>query len=320
MKRTLTRPVQRRRTPALRPRRPPVLLAMVVGLAGGLMLADPLSSLIGVEVEGGEIPGAVNPFASWSRAISHREVLLLGTDVSGGNTDVIATLRVNGDTTVITQIPRDAYIEAERYGPLKINALYAMGGTDAIKRELSSRVGRDLPNHLIVNLSAIRRMADLMGGIDVDVPKRMAYVDNSQGLVIDLHPGPQNLRGRDLEGFLRFRHDERGDIGRLERQQLALQALFRKMTRPDQLLRLPALMVGLGEDIQTDMGPMELGGLITAMGGTRLETRQLDGRPFDYNGISYLDVSWPQASSIGDGDAPNPEPSSSSSGRFRFLF
>ena len=284
------------------------------------MLADPLSSLIGVEVEGGEIPGAVNPFASWSRAISHREVLLLGTDVSGGNTDVIATLRVGGDTTEITQIPRDAYIEAERYGPLKINALYAIGGTDALKRELSSRVGRDLPNHLIVNLSAIRRMADLMGGIDVDVPKRMAYVDNSQGLVIDLHPGPQNLRGRDLEGFLRFRHDELGDIGRLERQQLALQALFRKMTRPDQLLRLPALMVGLGEDIQTDMGPMELGGLITAMGGTRLETLQLDGRPFDYNGISYLDVSWPQASSIGDGDTPNPEPSSSSSGRFRFLF
>ena len=319
MKRTLTRSVQRRR-PALRPRRPPVLLAMVVGLAGGLMLADPLARMIGVEVEGGEAPRTSNPFSSWSRAISHRDVLLLGTDVSGGNTDVIATLRVEGDTTVITQIPRDAYIEAERYGPLKINALYAMGGTDAIKRELSSRVGRELPNHLIVNLSAIRRMADLMGGIDVDVPKRMAYVDNSQGLVIDLHPGPQNLRGRDLEGFLRFRHDERGDIGRLERQQLALQALFRKMTRPDQLLRLPALMVGLGQDIQTDLGPMELGGLITAMGGTRLETRQLDGRPFDHNGISYLDVIWPQASSPGEGDAPLQEPSGSSSGRFRFLF
>jgi anionic cell wall polymer biosynthesis LytR-Cps2A-Psr (LCP) family protein len=122
-------------------------------------------------------------------------------------------------------------------------------------------------------------VADALGGIEVDVPKRMAYIDNSQGLTIDLHPGLQNLKGRDLEGFLRFRHDEMGDIGRLERQRMALQALFRKITSPQGMVRLPSLLLSTGDDIKTDLGPMELGGLVTAMGGTKLETRQLGGGP-----------------------------------------
>ena len=168
------------------------------------------------------------------------------------------------------------------------------------KRELSQRLGRPISHYMVVNLRAIRRMADAVGGIEVDVPKRMYYVDNSQGLTIDLQPGLQNLRGRDLEGFLRFRHDEMGDIGRIERQQLALHALFRKLTRPDQLVRLPMVLAAVGKDIQTDLGPMELGGLITAMGTTDLQVERLDGYPFYLDGISYWEATWPKASGRAD--------------------
>jgi LCP family protein required for cell wall assembly len=268
-----------------------VLLAMGIGLGAGLALSGPLGDLIGAPPAKG-LPSLANPFAGWIAA-DGEDVLLLGTDVSGSNTDVIAAVRVEGGSTRITQIPRDTYIEAERFGPVKINALYALGGTEAVKRELSQRLGRPIRHHVVVNLSAIRRMADQLGGIEVDVPKRMYYIDNSQGLTIDLQPGPQTLRGRDLEGFLRFRHDEAGDIGRLERQQLALQALFRKLTRPENLVRLPALLLASGNDLRTDMGPMELGGLLTAMGTTRLDTQRLGGRPFDQDGISYWEAEWP---------------------------
>ena len=128
--------------------------------------------------------------------------------MGGGNTDVIATLRIEGGITQITQVPRDTYIEAEGYRPLKINALYAIGGTELLERELSLKMGRPITHHVVVNLQAIRRMADALGGIEVDVPKRMRYSDHSQGLYIDLQPGPQLLKGNDLEGFLRFRYDD----------------------------------------------------------------------------------------------------------------
>ena len=291
-------------------RRVPVLIAMALGLGGGLLLAAPLAGLLnGKPIAGGS--HLANPFASWI-SVGSQDILVLGTDVGGGNTDVITWLRVEGDVTHLTQIPRDSYIEAEVYGPQKINALYALGGVDLLKRELSRKLGRPITHHVIVNLAAIRQMADALGGIEVDVPKRLYYVDNSQGLYIDLQPGPQLLKGRALEGFLRFRHDEMGDIGRLERQQLALKALFRKLTRPDQLVRLPILLASAGRNLKTDLGPMELGGLITAMGTTNLETKRLGGRPFTRNGLSYWDADWPARSSTDE--------SNGGDDRYRFLF
>ncbi|SBO42876.1 LCP family protein [Cyanobium sp. NIES-981] len=269
-----------------------MLLAMLIGLGGGLLASMPLAEwLSGARLP--ENPRITNPFTAW-RGIGNQNILVLGTDVGGGNTDVIATLRIEGGTTYITQVPRDTYIEPEGYGPQKINALYAIGGTDLLEQELSRKLGQPITHHLVVNLRAIRHMADALGGIEVDVPKRMRYTDRSQGLTIDLQPGPQLLKGNDLEGFLRFRHDEWGDIGRIERQQLALKALFRKLTRPENLVRLPVLLNAGGKDVKTDLGPMELGGLITAMGTTELRTERLGGRPFMLNGISYWEADWPR--------------------------
>ncbi|MCP9774261.1 LCP family protein [Cyanobium sp. HWJ4-Hawea] len=293
-----------------RAKRGPVLLAIAIGLGGGLVLAEPLSNLL--NGKGLNNPGLVNPFTAWT-GIGSQDILLVGTDVGGGNTDVIAALRVDGDTTRIIQVPRDSYIEAEGYGPNKINSLYSLGGVDLLKRELSRKLGRPISHHILVNLASIRRMADAIGGIDVDVPKRMYYVDNSQGLYIDLQPGVQRLKGRELEGFLRFRHDEMGDIGRIERQQIALRALFQKLTRPEQIVRLPILLSAAGKDLKTDLGPMELGGLITAMGTTHLETKRLGGRPFYRDGLSYWDAEWPKPSSSAAETDPNAD-------RYKFLF
>jgi LCP family protein required for cell wall assembly len=181
---------------------------MALGLGSGLLLAVPLVEWLSNHNLGSNAR-ITNPFAAWSR-VGDQDILLLGTDEEGGLTDVIASLRIDGGITKVTQIPRDTYIEPEGYGPQKVNALYPLGGTELVKRELSRKLGRPISHHVVVNLAAIRRMADALGGIEVDVPKRMNYADNTQGLVIDLQPGLQTLRGRDLEGFLRFRHDEQG--------------------------------------------------------------------------------------------------------------
>lgn len=272
----------------------PVVIAIAVGLGLGLGLAAPMAALLrGDATEEAVVRQPIaNPFADWVEG-SGEDLLVLGTDEGGGNTDVITLVRIEGGVTRVRQIPRDCYLETERWGPIKINALYGLGGEEAIKRELSKRMGNPIRHHVIVNLAALRHLADLVGGIEVTVPKRLYYVDNSQGLMIDLQPGRQTLKGRQLEGFLRFRHDEDGDIGRLERQQVALQGLFHKLGRPESVVRLPSLLMATSKEIRTDLGPMELGGLMTAIGSTRLETQRLQGQPFDRNGISYIDTEWP---------------------------
>ncbi len=305
------------KSPALKPpggRRPdargPVLLAIAVGLGGGLLLAAPLTELLKGDLLG-QTRQMANPFSGWT-GLGDREVVILGTDVGGGNTDVMYTLRVQDGVSKLTQVPRDTYIDSSSFGPLKANALYAMGGPEAVKSELSKHLGRPVDHHILVNLSVIRRLGDALGGLEVDVPKAMYYVDNSQGLSIDLQPGRQRLRGRDLEGFLRFRHDEMGDIGRLDRQKLVLKALFEQITRPENLVRLPALLAAAGKDLKTDLGPMEIGGLITAMGGTQLNTERLGGRPFMRDGISYWEAEWPVAAGAAA--------ASGGGERYKFLF
>ena len=297
----------------------PVVAAVVVGLSGGLILSVPLSRLIMAPSRTADQPFALpqpaplaNPFVGWT-GFGAREVVVLGRDRTGNNTDVIFTVRVDGTTTLITQIPRDSYIDAEGFGGIKLNALMAYGGVEAVERELSRLMNRPIRHHILVRLDAIETLANLVGGIEVDVPKRLYYVDRSQNLVIDLQPGPQLLKGKDLEGFLRWRNDGRGDFGRLERQQLALRGLFEQMKQPQNLIRLPALITAAGQALETDLGPMELGGLVTAMGTTDLRASSLKAVPFNADGISYLDTEWP-AKSSSDSDT------SDGSQRFRFLF
>ena len=173
---------------------------------------------------------------------------------------------------------------------------------------------------MLVNLEGIRTISDLMGGVTVNVPKRLYYVDRSQGLYIDLQPGPQLLKGRELEGFLRWRHDETGDFGRLQRQQLVIKSLFGSLTKPENVVRLPALITAAGRNLKTDLGPMELGGLITAMGTTSLQTHRLEATPFEKNGISYLDTQWPSSQSNRSTDENSTTDDSNNRWRYRPLF
>lgn len=296
------------------PNKKSLLTAAVLGLFGGLLLSIPLSRSLIPSTELPTLTSISNPFEGWS-IFDDENIVVLGMDAGGGNTDTIFILSIENGETSIIQVPRDSYIDSRSFGPMKANALHARGGPDAVKIELTRLMGRPINHHILVNLKGIRTISDLLGGLEVDVPKRLYYQDKSQGLLIDLQPGRQVLKGRELEGFLRWRHDGKGDLGRLDRQQLVLKSLFNKLIQPQHLIRLPALLTAAGRNLETDLGPMELGKLITTMGTTDLQTDRLKARPFYKNGVSYLDTQWPAQQTTKGVDA-----SESSSKRFKILF
>ena len=270
-----------------KPKRRLPLIPFALGMALGYGLAGTLpqlatSALAGLLHGPGKLVELVNPFG-----LGDRQVLVLGTDKVADNTDVMFTVQVKDGTTRVTQVPRDTFVESDAYGVTKANALFALGGAEAAKREVGELVHAPVARYLRVNLRAVERLADALGGVDVDVPKRMVYVDNSQGLYIDLYPGRQLLKGEALEGFLRFRHDELGDLGRMERQKLVLREVFRKLAHPSTLAQLPALLKIAGDDVKTDLTPLEMGQLLTSMAGSKLATSQLPGRVFWQDDLSY---------------------------------
>jgi LCP family protein required for cell wall assembly len=290
--------------PVLRPRGPHRLLVLGLGIAIGYGIAGPLPSLLGSALAGlvhapRSIAAIVDPLG-----IGERRVLVMGSDVIGGNTDVMFIVQVKDGITHITQVPRDTFVESAKLGVLKANALYASGGPESAKAEVGRLLAMPVQKHIKVNLNAVAKVADALGGVEVDVPKSMYYVDNAQGLLIDLLPGRQVLKGEDLEGFLRFRHDELGDLGRMERQRLVLAEVFRKLVQPATLARLPALLQIAGEDIRTDLSPIEITQLLTAMTRSKLSTQRLPGRLYWQDDLSYWMPDSNAAHPTGSGEEP----------------
>ena len=115
----------------------------------------------------------------------------------------------------------------------------------------------------------------------------MKYDDNTQKLHIDLRPGKQILKGKDLEGYIRFRHDGLGDIGRMERQRELFKEIFKDVLSAKSLFHLPELIEIAHDDIKTDLSPLELGALLGLMKGNHLVITRLEGKPVMYQNLSY---------------------------------
>ena len=265
----------------------PRLPLFLAGLGLGYGLNGPLPHLATQLLAALPHPGGVLTSLVTPAGMGDRRIVVLGTDHVSTNTDVMVTLQLKNGRTELVQVPRDTYIDSRNDGVMKANALYSSGGPEMVKQELSRLLKTRVDRYLVLNLDAVTRLADALGGVEVDVPKRMAYVDNSQGLYIDLYPGRQLLKGAELEGFLRFRHDELGDIGRMERQKLVLAEVFRKLANPAMVGRLPQLMKIAGSDLRTDLSPLDMGTLVTAMATTKLSSSRLPGAPYWHDDLSY---------------------------------
>ena len=216
-----------------------------------------------------------------------RKILVLGTDASSGSTDVMFTIESDGDKTKLEQIPRDTMVKSDRFGIIKANALYTMGGPEEAEKEMSILTHSKIDHFARVNLEGVQKMGDVLDGVEVNVPFRMKYDDNSQNLHIDLYPGKQILKGKKLEGYIRYRHDGLGDIGRMDRQRAVYKALFEKALSPSSLIHLPELINIGDKDVKTDLSPLEVGALLGLMKGNKLEITRIDGRPVIYKDLSY---------------------------------
>ena len=287
--------------PSSRPRRQPgqegkrlvkgpkraLMLTFLLGIGVGYGLVGPVGALVGTGLARLWRPDTLLASMAPPVATGNHRVLIIGTDQVSGNTDSLFTLHLDGGKTELTQVPRDTYIESDQFGPIKANALYANGGIPLVKQELSKLLSAPVDHYIFINLNAVQHLGDALGGVEVDVPKRMLYTDQTQGLTIDLYPGRQLLKGKDLEGFLRFRHDGLGDLGRMQRQQLVLNEVFRKLANPLVVTQLPQLLKIAGNDIKTDLSPVQIGGLLSAMGSTKLNIEQLTGKPYWHADIDY---------------------------------
>jgi len=178
-----------------------------------------------------------------------------------GRSDTILLLRIDptNKSVNLLSIPRDTQVELPGIGQTKISEANARGGQALTAKVLSSNLN-NLPIERYVRLSSggLRELVELLGGVDVFVPRPMNYTDNAQQLNINLVSGWQTLNGEQADQFARFRNDALGDIGRIQRQQGLIQAIWKRLSNPATLTRLPKIIRVMQKYVDTNLSFEEM--------------------------------------------------------------
>ena len=230
-----------------------------------------------------------------------RNILLLGVDSNGEGTDPFEGTRT--DTIILMNIdprtkslnaisiPRDSkvYLPGD-HGVQKINAAHAIGGIGMTIKTIEDTLGVKIDRYVMVHDQAVKEVVDALGGIDIYVEKDMHYNDYTGKLFINLKKGDNHLSGKEVIGYLRFRHDAMGDIGRTQRQQWFLRGLMEALKKPETLAKLPEIINVANKYIKTNMSFYELSqyaGLAKHLDMDKIEIAMLPGAPNKKGYISY---------------------------------
>ena len=224
-------------------------------------------------------------------------VMIMGVDervddVGRSDTLMLATVDPKKKSASLLSIPRDTRVHVPGYGYDKINVAYSLGGHQLTQDTVEEFLDTPVEHYVLVKVPAFKRIIDAIGGVDIDVEKRMYYVDewdDDGGLVIDLQPGPQHMDGKTAITYVRYR-DEEGDIGRIGRQQKFMQAVMDQVLSPSISPRLPAIIREVMTSMETDLSfrqCLELAGALKEAQSSGLKTKMVAGRPVYIDEISY---------------------------------
>lgn len=232
---------------------------------------------------------------------SRQNLLILGVDSNGEQSDKFIGTR--SDTIMLLSvdtkdrsvkaisIPRDSKVYiADNHGVQKINAAHALGGVNCTINTIEDTLGIKIDNYIVVNNEGVRKLVDAIGGVPVYIEKDMYYNDNSGNLHINLTKGIHVLYGKDVEGYLRYRKDGLGDIGRTSRQQWFIKALLEKLQTPEAITKIPEALKIANAYIQTDLSLYQLSQYAAFARGINLdsvEVATLPGGPNKKGYISY---------------------------------
>ena len=195
-------------------------------------------------------------------------ILLLGFDQSperddedsdvyrGGKnayrSDVLMLLAINfaENTAHLISVPRDTYSPIyNTKGRWKINAAFAKGGSAEgdgfyyAQQTLEMLFGVPIPYYVGVNMEGLKAAVDAIGGLEYDVDVEIHLNGRT------LHTGYQHLSGQQVLDYCRARKGISTDLGRNDRQQRILFAIFEQMRQKGTLTSITSVYAAVHNDI-----------------------------------------------------------------------
>lgn len=272
-----------------RPSQAVVTGSALLALVQVLVTAGPLTFAANMAWTARDTLGTVFTTGSLVEPANGRyNILLIGGDAGEGRrglrNDTNILLSVNAKTGAIAQvaIPRNlASAPFPKGTPVqkkmprgfrspqkdnKFNAIYKYGiehptlfpgakdvGAAAVKQATSGVTGLDVQYYVMVDLHGFEAMIDALGGVEVDVHKRVpkaGILDKKVTAYIE--PGRQRLNGADALWFARSRYGS-DDYERMTRQRCVMKAAMNQLDPMTVLTRYRAIAKTSPELVSTDL-------------------------------------------------------------------
>lgn len=279
------------------------ILILILLIIGGIVLAKKAKDL------GGGWSGLMAVFMGHNERTAEElgefKILILGESTGLTDTIIVASYNPVTQKASMLSIPRDTFTGDSEYSARashKINSLAGGGETpEKTLKEVNEITGLDIENYVYVDTEALVEIVDAIGGLEFNVPIDMKYDDYSQDLHIDLKAGTQKLTGKEVEGLVRFRHNndystypyEYGieDYGRMHTQRdvivkLAKQVLAtKKISDITEVVNIVKKYVKTNVDLTnvTDYIPYAMNFDLSTV-----STERLPGESKTLNGISFF--------------------------------
>ena len=192
-----------------------------------------------------------------------------GEGPSRTDTMMLLTLDPLNNTAGMLSIPRDLWVSIPGFDNGRINTAYFLGeayqmpggGPGLAVQTVEQLLGVEINYYAQVDFSAFIRFVDELGGVKIDVPKKIK-IDPIVGDPIKLKPELQTLNGELALAYARARNTEGGDFDRALRQQQVIFGIRDRLLSPESLSVLiskaPAIYKEIASGVQTNMTLDEL--------------------------------------------------------------
>lgn len=196
------------------------------------------------------------PFTILLMGIDSTDEVLTKNAVANGDTLILITFNPKTLNATMISIPRDSYVPIACWSDRAENKItHAAGyGTDCMMNTIEEYFDVNIDYYAKINFKGLVKLVNAVGGVEVDVPKRLCTDDSSRGDTICINAGHQTLNGEQALVFARNRHNlANGDFGRAQHQQEIVMALVNKMKGITEVSKFMEILNTISNSLDTNL-------------------------------------------------------------------
>ena len=196
-------------------------------------------------------------------------LLILGIDQPSdslkgrSDTMILAVLNTQHNSLKLISFMRDLYVSIPGSGHNRLNAAYAFGGEQKLRKSLEDNFGIAADGYLAVNYTLMVNLVDAIGGVELTVEEyELKPLNGILGYYNYLRGVPENegmlaasgtriLTGLQTMSYARIRKTD-SDFERVNRQQRVIEAIYRQLQKAstEQIIKAISAFIG---DVGTDI-------------------------------------------------------------------